>query len=168
MKFLIFQRTFYKKSFGPGLGLMPQHSTHTKSTAMPCFLFFRICWNCRSKPCFKELLKKLLKNPQNFRTDYTTLFWRKLLKFQETFLEKFLASGFGAEAPTFNAQTKKHGNAVLFYIFRFYLSIHAAHACACGSSCGCCVSLGVFLICNNGFRCENCGSNACGVLKCGT
>ena len=37
----------------------------------------------------------------------------KLLKFQETFLEKFLVSGFGAEAPTDNAH-KKHGIAVLF------------------------------------------------------
>ena len=37
----------------------------------------------------------------------------KLLKFQETFFKKFLVSGFGADAPTFNAR-KKHGNAVLF------------------------------------------------------
>ena len=39
--------------------------------------------------------------------------WAKLLKFQETFLEKFLVSGFGADAPTDNAH-KKHGVAVLF------------------------------------------------------
>ena len=30
----------------------------------------------------------------------------KLLKFQETFLEKFLVSGFGADAPTYNAHEK--------------------------------------------------------------
>ena len=39
----------------------------------------------------------------------------KLLKFQETFLEKFLWSGFGAEAPTDNTH-KKHGVAVLFIL----------------------------------------------------
>ena len=47
-------------------GRCPNIQYAQKSTAMPCFLFFIICWNCRSKPCFKELLKKLLKNPQNF------------------------------------------------------------------------------------------------------
>ena len=119
MKFLRFQRTFYKKSFGPGLGLMPQHSTHTKSTALPCFLFFIICWNCRSKPCFKELLKKSLKNLQNFRADYTILFCIKLLKFQETFLEKFLVSGFGAEAPTFNVHKKSTALPCFFIFFGF-------------------------------------------------
>ena len=51
------------------------------------------------EPCFKELLKKLLKNPQNFCTDHTTLFGLKLLRFQRTFHEKFLVSGFGADSP---------------------------------------------------------------------
>ena len=41
--------------------------------------------------------------------------WAKLLKFQETFLEKFLVSGFGAEVPTFNAH-KKRGKIRVFYI----------------------------------------------------
>jgi len=40
------------------------------------------------------------------------------LKFQETFYKKFLASGFGAEAPTFNAH-KKHGIAVLFNLSKY-------------------------------------------------
>ena len=48
----------------------------------------------------------------------------KLLKFQETFPEKFLVSGFGAEAPTFNAH-KKHGNAVLFYFFHNMLELRS-------------------------------------------
>ena len=39
----------------------------------------------------------------------------KLLKFQETFLEKFLVSGFGAEAPTDNTH-KKRGLHRVFYI----------------------------------------------------
>ena len=33
---------------------------------------------------------------------------------QETFLEKFFVSGFGAEAPQLIMLTKKHGNAVFF------------------------------------------------------
>ncbi len=57
--------------------------------------------------------------PKNFAQIYH-LFWRKLLKFQETFLEKFLVSGFGAEAPTFNAH-KKHGIAVLFIFLSLYV-----------------------------------------------
>ena len=39
----------------------------------------------------------------------------KLLRFQGTFLEKFLVSGFGADAPTDNAH-KKRGNAAVFYL----------------------------------------------------
>ena len=37
---------------------------------------------------------------KELRTENTNLFLRKLLKFQETFPEKFLVSGFGADAPT--------------------------------------------------------------------
>ena len=116
MEFLRFQRTFYKKSFGPGLGAeAPTDNEHKKRGEIRVFYIVIICWNCRSKP--------------------------PLLKFQETFLEKFLASGFGAEAPTFNAQTKKHGIAVLFYIFRFYQYIPpmpapAAAAAAAASALG--------------------------------
>ena len=78
--------------------------------------------------------------PKNFAQKHHSILV-KLLKFQETFREKFLASGFGAEAPTFNAQTKKHGNAVLFYIFRFYQYIPpmpapAAAAAAAASALG--------------------------------
>ena len=52
---------------------------------------------------------------KNFPPKYITLFLRKLLKFQETFLEKFLVSGFGAEAPTDNTH-KKRGLHRVFYI----------------------------------------------------
>ena len=52
--------------------------------------------------------------PKNFAQKHSFIL-AKLLKFQETFPEKFLVSGFGAEAPTFNAH-KKHGVAVLFYL----------------------------------------------------
>ncbi len=47
----------------------------------------------------------------------TPIFLTKLLRFQRTFLEKSFVSGFGAEAPTFNAH-KKHGIAVLFYFVK--------------------------------------------------
>ena len=63
-----------------------------------------------------------LKSPLKIRKNFPqtpNFILVKLLKFQETFPEKFLVSGFGADAPTFNA-TKKRGNAVLF-IFRHYM-----------------------------------------------
>jgi len=42
--------------------------------------------------------------------------WQKLLKFQETFHEKFLVSGFGADAPTDNATQKaRQRRAFLFF-----------------------------------------------------
>ena len=42
----------------------------------------------------------------------------KLLKLQETFLEKFLVSGFGEDAPTDNTH-KKHGVAVFFILSKY-------------------------------------------------
>jgi len=45
----------------------------------------------------------------------------KPLKFQETFLEKFLVSGFGAEAPTDN--TQKNANFSAFFIFHDILEL---------------------------------------------
>ena len=48
-------------------GGQPQHLTHTKSTAMPCFLFFHNMLELRSKPCFKGLFEKSpLKIRKNF------------------------------------------------------------------------------------------------------
>ena len=57
--------------------------------------------------------------PKNFAQKHRFVL-AKLLKFQETFPEKFLVSGFGAEAPTFNAH-KKHGIAVLFIFSSLYV-----------------------------------------------
>ena len=78
---------------------------------MPCFFIFRNVLELRSKPCFKELLKKPLENPHTpfFRRKVCQrtllkniiLFLRKLLKFQETFHEKFLASGSRGGQPRF-------------------------------------------------------------------
>ena len=64
---------------------------------------------------FKGLLKKSLKNPQNFRAEYTTLLLRKLLRFQRTFLEKSFVSGFGAEAPTDNAYKKARRRRAFYF-----------------------------------------------------
>ena len=50
----------------------------------------------------------------------THFIFAKLLRFQRAFLEKSFVSGFGADAPTFNAHAKKHGVAVLF-IFDHYM-----------------------------------------------
>ena len=52
----------------------PTDNAHKKTRRRRVFYFFVNSWNCRSKPCFKVLLKKHLKNPQNFPTDYTTSF----------------------------------------------------------------------------------------------
>ncbi len=51
---------------------------------------------------------------KNFPPKYIALFWQKLLKFQETFLEKFLVSEFEAEASTDNAHQKSTVKTVLF------------------------------------------------------
>ena len=52
--------------------------------------------------------------PKNFAQN-TSLYFSKVFGFPKDFFQKALWSGFGAEAPTFNAH-KKHGNAVLFYL----------------------------------------------------
>ena len=76
-KLLKFQETFPEKFLVSGFGAdAPRFNTYIKSTALPCFLCFVMCWNCVPNLRFKGLLKKPLKNPQNFHTDYTTLFWR--------------------------------------------------------------------------------------------
>ena len=93
-------------------GGQPQLITpHKKSTALPCFLFCQNMLELRSKPCFKRLLKKPLENPHTpfFRRKVCQrtllkniiLFLRKLLKFQETFHEKFLVSGSRGGQPRF-------------------------------------------------------------------
>ena len=52
--------------------------------------------------------------PKNFPQTHHFIL-AKLLKFQETFHEKFLVSGFGASAPTFNTH-KKARRRRAFYI----------------------------------------------------
>ena len=67
----------------------------------------------RRKVCQRTLLKN------------TTSFWQKFLRFQRTFYKKSFVSGFGADAPTDNAHTKKHGNAVLFIIYHKQLELRS-------------------------------------------
>ena len=128
VKLLRFQGTFHEKSFVSGLGAdAPTFSAYTKNAALPCFFNCRQQLELRSKPCFKRLLKKPLKNPHTpfFRRKVcqrTSLkmhhfILAKLLRFQRAFHEKSFVSGFGADAPTYNAQ-KKHGVAVLLILLK--------------------------------------------------
>ena len=59
--------------------------------------------------------------PKNFAQKHHFIL-AKLLKFQETFLEKFLVSGFGADAPTDNTHKKARRRRA------FYLSIYVGTA----------------------------------------
>ena len=68
------------------------------------------------EPCFKELLKKLLKNPKNFCTNHTTLFGLKLLRFQRTFREKSFVSGFGADSPNIQCAQKNAEKSAFFIL----------------------------------------------------
>ncbi len=77
-KLLKFQETFLEKFLVSGFGAdAPNNNAYTKKRGeIRVFYFFIICWNCVPNLRFKVLLKKPLKNPQNFRPDYTTLFGR--------------------------------------------------------------------------------------------
>ncbi len=125
-KLLKFQETFPEKFLVSGFGAeAPTDNEHKKTRVTPRFLYCRKMLELRSKPCFKRLFEKSpLKIPKNFYTETYHFILVKLLKFQETFPEKFLVSGFGAEAPTDNAH-KKHGNAVLFYFFHNMLELRS-------------------------------------------
>ena len=91
---------------------------------MPCFL---ICHNeleLRSKPCFKRLFEK---SPLKIRKNFTRTYHFVLLKafwFPKDFSRKALCSGFGADSSNIQCIHKKHGNAVLFYIFGHVISHH--------------------------------------------
>ena len=68
-KLLKFQETFPEKFLVSGFGAeAPTFNTHKKHGIAVLFYFFVIiCWNCRSKPCFKVLfVKSTLKIRKNF------------------------------------------------------------------------------------------------------
>ena len=109
-------RNFSRKvSCVGGWGGQPRLITNAKNADFSAFFILSKCVGTAVRgPCFKRLFEKSpLKIRKTFPRTHNFIF-AKLLKFQETFLEKFLASGFGADAPTFNTHTKKHGDAVLF------------------------------------------------------
>ena len=113
-------RDFSRKVPWSGFGAEAQtFNAYTKKRGIAAFFKFLSLYVGTAVPNlrFKRLLKKPLKNPQNFRTDNTTLFWRKLLRLQGTFHEKSLGQGLGRIAPTYNAHTKKHGICRVFLCF---------------------------------------------------
>ena len=67
-KLLKFQETFLEKFLVSGFGAeAPTFNAHKKHGNAVLFYFFVICWNCRSKPCFKGLfVKSPLKIRKNF------------------------------------------------------------------------------------------------------
>ena len=67
-KLLKFQETFPEKFLVSGFGAeATTFNAHTKSTALPCFFILsQYVRTAVRGPCFKGLLKKSLKNPQNF------------------------------------------------------------------------------------------------------
>ena len=76
VKFLRFQGTFYKKSFGQGLGQKPQLIMLKKMRQCRVFLIAIICWNCCSKPPFLTFL--IRKVSQRIFLKHTTSFQRKI------------------------------------------------------------------------------------------
>ena len=74
-KFLRFRRTFYKKFFGRGLGrIAPTDNAYKKTRCKPRFFnLSEYVGTAVPNLRFKGLLKKPLKNPQNFRIEYAGL-----------------------------------------------------------------------------------------------
>ena len=110
-------RNFSRKVSCVGVwGGQPQLTTNTKNAEKSAFFILsEYVGTAVRGPCFKALLKKLLKNPKNFCTNHTTLFGRKLLRFQRTFHEKSFGRGLG-QKPQHSMRTKKRGKIRVFYI----------------------------------------------------
>ena len=86
-------------------------------------MFSSTSWNCRSKPCFKGLLKKPLKNPQNFRSK-TPLYLGEAFEVPRNFSRKVSCVGVWGRCPNIQCTRKKHGVAVLF-IFHDMLELRS-------------------------------------------
>ena len=118
---LKFQETFPEKFLVSGFGADSPNiqCSHKKHGNAVLFYFFVICWNCRSKLCFKVLfVKSTLKIRKNFHQTHHFIL-AKLLSFQRTFPEKSFGRGLGRK-PQLTMPTKKHGVAVLFIIAIIY------------------------------------------------
>ena len=116
-KLLKFQETFPEKFLVSGFGAdAPTYNAHEKRGSHRVFYIVIICWNCRSKPCFKVLFEKsALKIRKTFAPNTPLYLDEAFEDSQETFSEKFLVSGFGAEASTFNAHVKSTALPCFFY-----------------------------------------------------
>ena len=119
-KLLKFQETFLEKFLVSGFGATPQHITLTQKKHGAAVLFNLSLTVGTAVPNlrFKGLFEKSpLKIRKNFPQIYHFILV-KLLRFQRTFHEKSFVSGFGAEAPTFNARKKaRQRRAFLLYNF---------------------------------------------------
>ena len=112
-KLLKFQETFPEKFLVSGFGAeAPTDNAHKKHGNAVLFYLSSIVGTA-----FQTSLSYLSYNkgkPKNFPPN-TSLYFSKVFEFPKDFFQKVLWSGFGAEAPTLNADIKKHGDAVLFY-----------------------------------------------------
>ena len=99
----------------------PTFNAYTKNAEKSAFFIFsEYVGTAVPNLALRGFLKKPLKNPQKLRSN-THFISAKLLKFQETFLEKFLVSGFGADAPTFNAHAKNADFSAFFLAFQAFI-----------------------------------------------
>ena len=74
-----------------------------------------MCWNCRSKPCFKGLfVKSPLKIRKNFPQTHQFIL-AKAFEIPKDFSRKVLWSGFGADIPTYNAHKKARHCRAFYY-----------------------------------------------------
>ena len=106
-KLLKIHKKLFSKSFlCPGLGRKPQFIIHTKKYGNAVLFNYRKWLELRSKPCFKRLLKKAPWKFAKLSRRIHSFILAKLLRFQRTFHEKSFVSGFGADAPTYNAHKK--------------------------------------------------------------
>ena len=123
MKLLKFQETFPEKFLVSGFGAEATIDNERKKTRRRrVFYFFVMCWNCVPNLLFLPFFRRKVSQRTSHRIHHFTL--AKLLKFQETFLEKFLVSGFGAEATTDNEHKKTRRRRV-FYFFRNVLELRS-------------------------------------------
>ena len=129
---------------------------------MPCFLFRQNMLELRSKPSSLTFLIRKVSKRISHRPHHFILV--KLLKFQETFLEKFFVSGFGAEAPQLIMLTKKarHRHAFLksFAVFaEKFLVIFFLVLFSCRTEMNCYSDSGYDYISHNvEYDGKNCGS----------
>ena len=121
-----FPKDFSRKVLWSRFGAdSPNIQRHKKARQCRAFYFFIIWLELRSKPCFKALLKKHLKNPQNFCTETHHFILARAFEIPKDFSRKALWSGFGADSPNIQRHTKKHGIAVLFILTLLNLRIFA-------------------------------------------